>query len=104
LPGGIPHHELKSRTSRDRPLGAGGDLVTTPGEGAVFRIWARIEHIGPNEFFVIASAVPKRINGRATVLTQRAPSRDEADRQKARLLFEVAKAVRARGDRVVDTE
>ena len=26
---------------------------------AGFRIWGRVEHVGPNEFFVVATAVPE---------------------------------------------
>jgi hypothetical protein len=71
---------------------------------ADFRIWGRIEHIGPNEFFVIGSAVPESGGEGATVLTSTAPSLDQANTEKARLMMEVGKTVQARGDRVVDVE
>lgn len=69
-----------------------------------FHIWGRVEHIGPSEFFVIASAVPDDQASRPIVLTLTAHSLAQANNEKERLMVEVGATVRKRGDRVVDVE
>ncbi len=69
-----------------------------------FRIWARVEHIGPSEFFVVASAVRAHDFASADVLTRNAASRDAATAARDELMVEIGAAVRARGDRVVVEE
>lgn len=71
---------------------------------ADFRIWGRVEHIGPNQFFAIASGLPDNLGERAIVLTATAPSLADANRERERLMIEMGSIVRARGDSVVDVE
>lgn len=71
---------------------------------ADFRIWGRVEHIGPSQFFVIASAIPEVQSERATVLTLTADSLGQESAEKARLMIQVGEVIRWRGDRVVDVE
>jgi len=71
---------------------------------ADFRIWGRVEHIGPHDFFVIASAVPEVPTERVIVLTGSSTSLIDANQERQRLMVRAGEAVRARGDRVVDVE
>ena len=71
---------------------------------ADFRVWGRVEHVGPHDFFVIASAVPDVPGERPIVLTLSAESLERAHTEKAKLMVQAGAAVRARGDRVVDVE
>lgn len=72
---------------------------------ADFRIWARIENIGPSEFLVIASAVPETSGAEsASILTTTMQSLADANRERERLVVELGTKVRERGDRVVDVE
>lgn len=71
---------------------------------ADFRIWGRVEHVGPHDFFVIASAVPEAATERVIVLTESALSLSDANAARDRLMMSAGEAVRARGDRVVDVE
>ena len=72
---------------------------------ADFRIWGRVEHLGPSEFFVIASAVPEDAQSeRPIVLTLTAHTLQQAHAERDRLMIDAGAKVRARGDRVVDVE
>lgn len=71
---------------------------------ADFRIWGRVEHIGPRDFFVIASAVPEVTTERVIVLTASLTSLADANAERARLMVRAGDAVRLRGHRVVDVE
>jgi hypothetical protein len=74
---------------------------------ADFRIWGRIEHLGPREFIVIVSAVPDPPTpapDRVDVETQTVSSRAAAVEACADLVLQMGKLVRERGDRVVDVE
>jgi hypothetical protein len=72
---------------------------------ANFRVWGRVERVGPADFFVIASAVPERQGDeRVIVLTWTSTNLFDANGARCRLMIEVGKAVRARGDTVVDVE
>lgn len=70
---------------------------------ADFRISGRVEHIGPSEFFVIASGVSEAPGERAIVLTLTAHSLAQANSERDRLMIAASAKVRARGDRVVET-
>jgi hypothetical protein len=69
-----------------------------------------IEHIGPQEFVVVVSAVGDKGQGsyegsdRDFVRTETLASRDLAVRRRDHLLREVGEQIQARGDRVIDTE
>lgn len=71
---------------------------------ASYRVLGRVKHIGPNQFFAIASGVPEVPGNRAIVLTTTSPSLSDSNKEEARLMVEVGVAVRARGDRVGDVE
>jgi hypothetical protein len=63
-----------------------------------FRVWGRIEHLGQDNFFVIASGVPESKSECATILTMTAHSLAEAQQEMARLIAEVGRTVRIRSD------
>ena len=74
---------------------------------ADFRIWGRIEHIGPQQFFVVVSAVPDLPQSGligVDLESQTLSSRAEATDARAVLMRAMGERIRARGDRVVDVE
>jgi hypothetical protein len=72
-----------------------------------YRIWGRVEHIGPQQFVAIASAVPDSgdaTGNSADVRLQMLPDREGATLARDILVKELGEALRLRGDRVVDVE
>jgi hypothetical protein len=72
-----------------------------------FRIWGRVEHVGPHQFFVIVSAVPNAPaleNSRTEVERAMAASRHEADQIRNDIMRRMGGTITARGDCVVDVE
>jgi hypothetical protein len=70
-----------------------------------FRIWARIEHVGPNEFLAIVTVVPE--NGdpsEVRTLGQLLPSLDAAQGAAKRLLAKMGGIVVRNEGRVTDIE
>ena len=70
-----------------------------------FRLWARIEHSGPNEFLAIVTAVPE--NGDPAlvrVLRKTVTSRESAQAAARRLLKEMGRIVRDNEGRITDVE
>lgn len=73
---------------------------------ADFNLWGRIEQIRTDLFYVIVAALPctKSNPEDAMVRTGDAPSRQQAEALRDRLMREVGEQVRQGGDRVVDIE
>lgn len=74
---------------------------------ADFRVWGRVEQIGPQQFVAIASAVPNSLDASAMsadVRLQMRPDRERASEVLKRLMRALGKTIRKRGDRVVDVE
>lgn len=72
-----------------------------------FRIWGRTEHVGPQQFFVVVSAVPDPpVAPSPGVEVDRimVASRSEANQARDDMMRRMGGLVRARGDRVVDVE
>ena len=70
-----------------------------------FRLWGRIEHIGPQEFAVIVTAMPENADpALVQVLNAIATSRDEATVLGKALLVKMGEIVRNREGRVTDIE
>jgi glycerol-3-phosphate dehydrogenase len=70
-----------------------------------YRLWARIEHRGPDEFAVVVSAVPE--NGDSSlvrVLHELVPSREEAVALAKGMLQKMGEIVRRNEGHVIDVE
>ncbi len=73
---------------------------------ADFRIWGTIEHVGPQEFCVIATSTPDPPHSALLSESDRETfeSLNLANAGRDRMILQMAARVRARGDRVVDVE
>ena len=69
-----------------------------------YRLWGRIEQIGPTEFVVIVTAVNSEQPGDAKPVQRVARSRQAAEDLRRSLLIDAGDMLRLRGDRVVDVE
>ncbi len=74
-----------------------------------YYIWGRIEHIGPHQFFTIASAVPMIADSRSgveptLVETRLSSSLDAAGAELEALVRTVGAEIVARGHQIVDVE
>jgi hypothetical protein len=69
-----------------------------------YRIWGKVHHLQPGDFFVVATAVPDPPTDRPIVLTLSSSSLLEANQERSRLMIKLGEQVRERGDRVVDVE
>jgi hypothetical protein len=72
-----------------------------------FRVWGRVEHIGPHQFVAIASAVPVApgaVGESADVRLQMLPNREGATLARDILVKDLGEALQLRGDRIVEVE
>jgi hypothetical protein len=72
-----------------------------------FRVWGRIEHIGPQQFVAIASAIPDEpgaVGDSGDVRLQMLPDREGATLARDVLVKDLGEALQLRGDRIVEVE
>ena len=71
---------------------------------AGFRIWGRIEHIAPQTFVAIVSAIPEQGHEGTRVDTGTTGSRQEAQLELERLMIAMGARLRASDHQVIDVE